>query len=124
TNLERLRVFVKLDMQEIDEYANLGKGTYSRIIGGKQQPRFIELATIGKSIYEISVIDLLKPNLKLPTLKNLPEAIVAIAKSRTGKTPRAQKKRDLIHYCIHTLAKEFSVGDEFTNADIIRVLET
>lgn len=122
-NLERLRYFIKLDMQEMDEYANLGQNTYSRIIAGKQQPRLDELITIGKLIYNLKAIDLFKPNLQAPALNHLPEPIRRLTKARAGKLLRVQKKRDIIYYCIALLTSEFNVGDEFTNSEITRLIK-
>lgn len=117
-NLENLRLSFNIEMQEIDEYAELGTNTYSRIISRKQPIRLDELISIGKNIYGLKGTQIFSSTLKTPPLANLPQAIRTIVKLRKGKAPRVQEKRDIIQYCVVILDKHFKVGDDFTNSQV------
>lgn len=117
-NLESLRLSLNIEMQEIDEHADLGTNTYSRIASKKQPIRLDELISIGKNIYNLKGVEILSSNLKTPPLSRLPQSIQVIVKQRKGKVPRKQEKRDIIQYCTLVLDNYFKVGDEFTNSQI------
>jgi len=117
-NLEKLRLFFNIEMQEIDESVELGKNTYSRIISGKQSIKLNELISIGRKIYNLKAIQILNPNLKIPSIQSLPKIVRDIVKERKGKVPRTQEKRDITHYCIVILNKYLKVGDHFTNSQV------
>lgn len=117
-NLEKLRLYFNLEMQEIDEIAGLGRNSYSRIISKKQSIKLDELISIGNNVYNLTVVKLLNKNLKEPTLKSLPPLVKELAISRQGKTVRQQQRRDLILFCILILNKHFQVGSTFTNSQI------
>lgn len=117
-NLEKLRLSFNIEMQEIDEYAELGKNTYSRIIARKQPIKLDELISIGRTIYNLMAIQILNPSLKVPSLESLPRAVRDIAKKRKGQVPRMQEKRDIIQYCIIVLDKHLKVGEHFTNSQV------
>jgi len=117
-NLENLRLALNLEMQEIDEYAELGTNAYSRIIHKKQVLRLDELITIGKKIYNLKAVQLLSQVIKAPNIQSLPIEVARIAKERKGKSPRTQEKRDIIQYCILILDKYFTLGDTFANSQI------
>lgn len=118
SNLENLRLSLNIEMQEIDDYAELGTNTYSRIISKKQPIRLDELISIGKNIYGLKGAKFFSSNLNVPPLTSLPQAIRTIVKRRKGQAPRVQEKRDIIQYCIAILDKHFKVGDDFTNSQI------
>lgn len=117
-NLEKLRLSLNIEMQEIDEQAKLGTNTYSRIVAGKQPIKLNELIAIGRAIYSLKAVQILNPNVKIPSINRLPIEIKKIAKERQGKDPRIQEKRDIIYYCILILNKHFKAGDDFTNSQI------
>lgn len=117
-NLERFRTSLNIEMQEIDEYSKLGTNAYSRIIAKKQSIKLDELISIGKNIYNLKAVQILRPNIKTPPLTKLPEIIRKIVTPRKGNTPRTQEKREIILYCILILSKQFKVNDEFTNSQI------
>lgn len=117
-NLENLRSSLNIEMQEIDEHAELGTNTYSRIIKKKQPIRVDELISIGTKIYNLKAIQILNANLKIPAIRSLPIAIREIAKERIGKTIRTQEKRDIIQYSVIILKKHFKVKGNFTNSQI------
>jgi len=117
-NLEKLRLFFNIEMQEIDESVELGKNTYSRIISGKQSIKLNELISIGRKIYNLKAIQILNPNLKIPSIQSLPKIVRDIVKERKGKVPRTQEKRDIIQYCIVILNKHLKVGEHFTNSQV------
>ncbi|TJZ50061.1 hypothetical protein FAZ15_21840 [Sphingobacterium olei] len=116
SNLEDMRLFLNIEMQEIDEYAELGTNTYSRIVSKKQPIRLDELISIGKHIYNIKTVQILSPNLKMPQSTKLPQEIKNIVTRRKGKTPRTQVKRDIIQFCILILNRHFKIDDNFTNS--------
>lgn len=118
SNLESLRLSLNIEMQEIDEYAELGTNTYSRIISKKQPIRLDELISIGNNIYGLNGAQIFSSDINIPPLTSLPQAIKTIVKLRKGKAPRVQEKRDIIQYCIVILDKYFKVGDDFTNSQI------
>src|SRR5690606_23098462 len=117
-NLEKLRLFFNIEMQEIDESVELGKNTYSRIISGKQSIKLNELISIGRKIYNLKAIQILNPNFKIPSIQSLPKNVRDIVKERKGKVPRTQEKRDIIQYCIVILNKHLKVGEHFTNSQV------
>lgn len=118
SNLEKLRLSLNIEMQEIDEHANLGTNTYSRIISRKQPIRLDELISISNNIYNLKVIQILRSNLKAPSSNRLPDAIKTIVIARKGKVPRTQEKRDIIQFCILVLDKHYKLEDNFTNSEI------
>jgi hypothetical protein len=118
SNLESLRLSLNIEMQEIDEYAELGTNTYSRIISRKQPIRLDELISIANNIYNLKGSQILSSNLKTPTSTRLPSAIKTIVIGRKGKAPRTQEKRDIIQYCILILDKYFKVRKDFINSNI------
>lgn len=115
-NLEALRMYAGLHMNEIDKFLGFSKGKYARIIAGQSLELKDIIAISG--LYDLLAIDILKPNLKMPSLRRLPERIRSIAQERTGKTPRNQEKRDGIYYCALILNRYFKVGEDFTNSQI------
>ncbi|MGA6117040.1 hypothetical protein [Sphingobacterium anhuiense] len=117
-NLENLRLSLKIEMQEIDEYADLGINTYSRIISRKQPIRLDELISIANNIYNLKGTQILSSNLKIPSPIRLPSSIKTIVTRRKDKTPRAQEKRDIIQFCILVLNRYFKVEDSFSNSEI------
>jgi len=117
-NLEQLRSTFNIEMQEIDIAAELGKNTYSRLISKKQSKRIDELISISNKVYNLPSSLLLSPNLQIPSIDHLPNAIKSISVLRLGKSIRRQKKRDIIQYCILILNTYFIVGDNFTNSQI------
>lgn len=118
TNLENIRLSLNIEMQEIDEHAELGTNTYSRIINRKQPLRLDELISIAKKVYNLKAVQILSSTLKTPSIQSLPIEIKKIAKEREGKTARTQEKRDIIQYCILILSKHIKVGNDFTNSKI------
>lgn len=122
SNLEKLRVSLNIEMQEIDRYAELGTNAYSRFINKKQSIKVEELISISNKIYNLEVVQILNPSLAIPEITDLPPIIVDLIKERIGKLPRTQQKRDIIQYCILILNQHFNVGDDFTNSQIKRYL--
>lgn len=122
SNLEKLRVSLNIEMQEIDKYAELGTNAYSRFINKKQSIKVDELISISNKIYNLEVVQILNPSLAIPEITDLPPIILDLIKERIGKLPRTQQKRDIIQYCILILNQHFNVGDDFTNSQIKRYL--
>src|SRR5690606_37122570 len=119
-NLEKLRLFFNIEMQEIDESVELGKNTYSRIISGKQSIKLNELISIGRKIYNLKAIQILNPNMKNPSIQSLPKIVRDSVNERKGKVPSTQEKRDITHYCIVILNKYRKVRDHFTSSQVNR----
>jgi len=117
-NLEKFRLSLNIEMQEIDGYANLGTNAYSRIISRKQSIKLEELISISNNIYNLKAVQILVPNAKAPLLSKLPKVISEIVKQRKGQEPRRQKKREIIQYCVLIINKHFNVGEVFTNSQI------
>lgn len=117
-NLEKARIYFRIQMQEIDRYAELGINAYSRIISCKQKIKLNELITICNKIYGENAIEFLNPHMSLRNLTSLPAQIVEIVEVRKNIKPREQNKREIIQYCIIILDKHFKPGDEFTNTQI------
>ncbi len=115
-NLEALRNYFGFHKNEIDSLLNFSEGKYARII--KEQSLELKDLISVSSLYNLKTVNILNPNLKMPSLKSLPEHVLSIAKDRMGKPVRTQEKRDLTPHLIIILSKYFKVNDSFTNSKI------
>lgn len=119
-NLEKLRKYCALHMNEVDNFLNFGEGKYARIISG-QSIELKDLITIA-SLYNLQAKDVLHFNLKMPAIKSLPDEVQSIKLARADIKPREQVKIHFKEHLILILSSYHKVGDIFSNNEIKKKL--
>ena len=116
-NLEKLKNNYGLDYNDVDRLSKLKDGTYNDVVNGNKTIDLIELISITK-IYLDDISKVFNPKMRMPSFKNLPQAVQEIASERLGKTEKLIEKKDLIYYCVLIFQKHFKIGSNFTNSEI------
>lgn len=116
-NLEKLKDNYGLDYNDVDRLSKLKGGTYRDVVNGSKTIDLKELISITK-VYLDDISKIFNPKMRMPSFKNLPQAVQGIASERLGKTEKLIEKKDLIYYCVLIFQKHFKTGSNFTNSEV------
>jgi len=116
-NLEKLKDNYGLDYNDVDRLSKLKGGTYRDVVNGSKTIDLKELISITK-VYLDDISKVFNPKMRMPSFKNLPQAVQGIASERLGKTEKLIEKKDLIYYCVLIFQKHFNTGSNFTNSEV------
>jgi len=115
--LEHLRKHFNIEKQEIDSFAKLKVGQYSRMIGKNQKLDLQSLRDVSNKIYNLSIKDLFNLDGSVPKETDLP---IEIQKLIAGRNKvRKQDKLDLTSYLIVIVTQYYKV-DDIINNKVIR----